>query len=159
MCTFQHFIQVVSLGVWTALSSHTAGIELSYLIWLCSNAVCLMCSSGPHLPLGVPSPHQPFAFSSVNRKEQGSRAMCVRASHPHGDKTSPVLTPTKGHRLKTHIGVCQLAWTTLHTPLLQALYRTHSSEGVGSARALKDALWSAGCCDLLNLIRPQECQL
>lgn len=45
-------------------------------------------------------------------------------------------------------------WTpfTLHC----LSYRTHSSEGVGSAQALKDTRGSAGCTNLFTLIRPRN---
>lgn len=40
--------------------------------------------------------------------------------------------------LRTHLGVLPACVDSLHTWLLQILYSPHSSEGVGSVRALKD---------------------
>ena len=53
--------------------------------------------------------------------------------------------------LKTHIGVCQLVRTLFTLRCLQTLYRPHSSQGVGSVQALKDAQRIAGRGNLFNL--------
>lgn len=63
-------------------------------------------------------------------------------SYPHTNK---------GTTLKTHIGVCQLARTLFTLRCLQTLYRPHSSQGVGSVQALKDAQRFVGRGNLFNL--------
>lgn len=52
---------------------------------------------------------------------------------------------------KTHIGVCQPVHTHFTLCCICTLYRTHSTEGVGSVQALKDTQRFAGCNNLFNL--------